>query len=231
MNNSLWLAALVMGWVGSPHCVAMCGPVCATQSNPSQQLAFQIGRMSGYALAGALAGLSVQAVGDWSVHVQGLRPVWAFLHLLFLIMGLWMLIRGDQPGFLVQGLASVWRWMQTRVNTRTSGASWVQSLLLGAVWVFWPCGLLYAALTLAALTGSAWQGGLTMVCFALGSGVVLGLLPWVWRWLQAWRSGESAQRIRQWGIRAAGAVLAAMSAWALWQGLVMSQAPWCITPA
>jgi sulfite exporter TauE/SafE len=230
MNNSLWLAALVMGWVGSPHCVAMCGPVCATQSKVSDQLAFQLGRMSGYAVAGALAGWSIQTVGSWSIHVQSLRPLWSFLHALFLIMGVWMLIRGDQPGFLVHAAAKLWRWMQARVQTRRAGGKGMGSLLLGAVWVFWPCGLLYSALTLAALSGSAWQGALTMVCFALGSGVVLSLLPWLWQRLQAWRNGESAQQVRQWGIRAAGGVLATMSAWALWQGLVMNQAPWCVTP-
>jgi hypothetical protein len=33
-----------------------------------------------------------------------------------------------------------------------------------------------------------------------------------------------------WGIRLAGLALAAVSAWALWMGLVHNQAPWCITP-
>ena len=230
MNHSIWLAALVMGWAGSPHCLAMCGPMCATQSGTTRQFAFQTGRLLGYSLAGALAGVSMQAVGDWSIQVQSFRSLWSFVHILFLILGLVMLLRGDQPGWMVGGAARLWRWVTQRIRPLQASPSWTHSLLMGLIWVFWPCGLLYSALTLAALSASPWQGAITMACFAMGGGVVLSALPWVWQRLQGWRQGESAQRIRHWGIRAAGAVLAAMSGWALWMGLVMNQAPWCVTP-
>lgn len=230
MNHSIWLAALVMGWAGSPHCLAMCGPLCATQSGTTRQFAFQTGRLLGYSLAGALAGVSMQAVGDWSIQVQSFRSLWSFVHILFLILGLIMLLRGDQPGWMVGGAAVLWRWVTQRVRPLQASPSWTRSLLMGLIWVFWPCGLLYSALTLAALSASPWQGAITMACFALGGGVVLSAMPWVWQKLQSSRQGESAQRMRHWGIRAAGAVLAAMSGWALWMGLVMNQAPWCVTP-
>lgn len=231
MNLSLWLAALVMGWAGSPHCLAMCGPLCATQSGTGRQFAFQLGRLTGYALAGALAGVSMQVVGDWSIQVQSFRSLWSFVHILFLILGLIMLVRGDQPGWMVGGAASLWRWVTRRVQPLQASPSWTRSAAMGLVWVFWPCGLLYSALTLAALSASPWHGAITMACFALGGGVVLSAVPWLWQKLNARRQGESAQRLRHWGIRAAGAVLAGMSAWALWMGLVMDQAPWCVTPA
>ena len=56
------LAGLALGWVAIPHCYGMCGPlhvsVCAlhrTQSLKALSL-FNIGRVTGYSLAGLLFG-------------------------------------------------------------------------------------------------------------------------------------------------------------------------------
>ena len=63
MSTALPLAALVMGLAGGPHCAAMCGPACAGVVRMSgRPLAaglwrFQLGRLLGYSLAGAAAGL------------------------------------------------------------------------------------------------------------------------------------------------------------------------------
>ena len=84
-----------------------------------------------------------------------------------------------------------------------------------------PCGLLYSALMVAALTGNALEGALTMACFALGSGLSLGLAPWLLLMLKSLGDGA-------WGIRLAGLALAITSGWALWRGLAHNQAPWCV---
>ena len=86
-----------------------------------------------------------------------------------------------------------------------------------------PCGLLYSAVLVAALSGSPWDGALTMALFALGSSVSLLLGPWL---LLRRRGGASGA----WGIRLAGLALAATSGWALWMGLAHNAAPWCVAP-
>ena len=40
-----------------------------------------------------------------------------------------------------------------------------------------PCGLLYSALLVAALSGGAWQGALSMALFGVGSGIWLLVGP------------------------------------------------------
>jgi uncharacterized protein len=42
-------------------------------------------------------------------------------------------------------------------------------LLLGAIWGWLPCGLVYSMLLVAALAGSPLMGATTMVCFGLGT--------------------------------------------------------------
>ena len=86
-----------------------------------------------------------------------------------------------------------------------------------------PCGLLYSALLVAALTSSMLEGAAVMALFALGSSVLLMAGPWLWLRLRKQGSG-------QWAIRLAGLALLASSVWALWMGLVHDTAPWCLTP-
>ena len=43
------------------------------------------------------------------------------------------------------------------------------SLLLGMIWGWLPCGLIYSMLLVAALAGSAWMGAATLLSFGLGT--------------------------------------------------------------
>ena len=90
-------------------------------------------------------------------------------------------------------------------------------------WAFLPCGLLYSALLVAALSPGLWQGGLVMALFALGSSLSLWAGPCLWRRLGKEGANRSARRL-------AGALLLTTSVWALWMALAHDQAPWCISP-
>jgi sulfite exporter TauE/SafE len=94
---------------------------------------------------------------------------------------------------------------------------------MGVLWALLPCGLLYSALLVAALTSHPIEGAAVMTLFVAGTSVSLMAGPWLWLRLRGSGSGT-------WGIRLAGLALAASSAWALWMGLVHNTAPWCITP-
>jgi sulfite exporter TauE/SafE len=95
--------------------------------------------------------------------------------------------------------------------------------MVGGLWALMPCGLLYSALMVAALTGQPLEGAAVMALFALGSSLSLWVGPWLWLRLQTLGDGG-------WGMRVAGLALAGVSAWALWRGWVHDQAPWCLTP-
>lgn len=95
--------------------------------------------------------------------------------------------------------------------------------LTSSVWALMPCGLLYSALMVAALTSQPLDGAVTMALFALGSSISLWAGPWLFLRMQ--KLGDGA-----WGMRLAGLALACVSGWALWMGLAHDQAPWCVTP-
>ena len=227
MQSSLALTALLMGLVGGPHCVAMCGAACAgigQAAGPRKTtalLTFQLGRILGYALLGALAAASMQGLGWLTVQSAALRPVWSMLHVAALVLGLVLLVQARQPVWLESAGRRVWRAARVLAAGWGGGAP----LVLGTLWALLPCGLLYSALLVAALAGGPVAGASVMALFALGTSVSMLAGPWLWLRLRGAAPGEG-----QWGVRLAGAALAGSAAWALWIGLVHNQAPWCVTP-
>ncbi len=225
MQSSLALTALLMGLVGGPHCVAMCGAACAgigQAAGPNKNsaiLTFQVGRIAGYSLLGGLAAASMQGLGWLTVQSAALRPVWTLFHVAAALLGLVLMVRARQPVWLESAGRKV--WAKARGWGGQSGGA---PLVLGVLWALLPCGLLYSALLVAAMAGGPLDGALVMALFALGTSVTMTAAPWLWLKLRG-RSPDSGA----WGVRIAGAALAASSAWALWMGLVHNTAPWCAT--
>jgi sulfite exporter TauE/SafE len=231
MSSTLLATALLMGLAGGPHCVAMCGAACVAlgSAKPGQVSGtrslwlFQLGRLAGYSALGALAAASMQGLGWLSVQSAALRPVWSLLHVAAAMLGVMLLVQGRQPLWLELGARRVWTRMRVYLTGTGQVAGLTAPLALGTVWALLPCGLLYSALLVAALSADAAQGAGVMALFALGSGLSLMAGPWLWLRLRGPGSG-------QWAVRLAGAALLASSAWALWMGLVHDAAPWCVSP-
>ena len=229
MQSSLALTALLMGLVGGPHCVAMCGAACAGISQaagPHKNSAlwiFQLGRVVGYSALGGMAAASLQGLGWLTVQSAALRPVWSLFHVAALVLGLMLLLQARQPVWFETTARKVWARTRSFAANQGRGAP----LVLGVLWALLPCGLLYSALLVAALAGNSMGGAMVMALFAVGTSVTMVVGPWLFLRLNGspgrWGSG-------QWGVRLAGAALAASSGWALWMALAHNTAPWCATP-
>jgi sulfite exporter TauE/SafE len=176
------LSAAVLGLLGSSHCVVMCGGVVAMtcSSLPLNRrgrvfaqlpyvLAYNAGRVSSYALAGAAIG----ALGSTVAHFAAIER---FQLLLRLAAGAAMLA----VGLYVAGATASLRWVERvaqplwRRVARLAGAlvpvrSPGHAMALGLLWGFMPCGLVYAALALALASGSALAGAATMGAFGIGT--------------------------------------------------------------
>ncbi|HYW58041.1 MAG TPA: sulfite exporter TauE/SafE family protein [Polaromonas sp.] len=224
MQTTLAVTALLMGLVGGPHCLAMCGAACAgigrsaSAGQGTRALwIFQFGRLAGYSALGGLAAASMQGLGWLSIQSAALRPVWTLFHVAAALMGLMLLWQARQPAWLETTGQQVWR----KVRSVTRGSSSGAPLLLGFLWALLPCGLLYSALLVAALTSHAAEGAAVMALFAAGSSVSLMAGPWLWLRLRKPGSG-------QWAIRLAGLALFLVSVAGLRMGLVHNTAPWCL---
>ncbi len=236
--------ALLMGLAGGAHCLAMCAAPCSTvvgqggnaSPNPSraqhsaQRLhwmprtrvvrrgaAFHAGRLCGYAAAGALAALAMDSLAWLTQHTMALRPVWTMAHVAVLAWGLMLLVQARQPLWVERAGRGV--WSRVRPVVHAPGGT----LLAGFLWALMPCGLLYSALLVAALSGGAVQGAVTMLLFGAGSAVWLIAGPWAWTRLKL-----HLNAVREgWGTRIAGGLLSGIAVWALWMDLVYKPSLWC----
>lgn len=223
MQTSMVISAWVMGLVGGPHCLAMCGAACAGISRaagPQGSRAlwtFQFSRMVGYGLMGALAAGSVQGLAWFGANTGVLRPVWTLMHVAALVLGVALMVMARQPAW-VDGLAQgVWRKAKPIMAAMGQKAP----VVLGVGWALMPCGLLYSALLVASLSASVWDGALIMVAFAAGTSVALTAGPWLLLRVRGGQSGALA-------IRLAGLALTATAGWALWMGVTQPTGLWCL---
>lgn len=248
MTGALAATAFIMGLLGSPHCAAMCGSACAALcraagAQPAQAQTITLhpraggstvlpassgavfwlllGRLAGYALAGALAAMAVGGLQWLSGQTAALRPAWTFFQALVFAWGLVLLAFARQPAWLGEKLHALGRhagqWAQPAL--RQAGGQF----LLGTAWTLLPCGLLYSALLMAGLSNGPLAGALTMALFALGSSLGLVLGPLLWQQLQRGR----LSRHEAWGTRLAGLVLMGSACWSIWMQWGHDFLLWC----
>lgn len=222
MQTSMAITALLMGLVGGPHCVAMCGAACAGIGRAAGArstralLSFQLSRMAGYAAFGAIAAGSVQGLAWLGTNTAVLRPVWTMFHVAALLLGAVLLWQARQPAWIENLGQAVWRKARPALATLGPRAP----VVLGVAWALMPCGLLYSALLVASLSANALEGAAIMALFSIGTSVSLTAGPWLLLRLRSARSGA-------WGMRLAGLALAVTSGWALWMGITQPTGLWC----
>lgn len=180
-------------------------------------IVFHTGRLAGYACAGAVAALAMGSLAWLTQQTTALRPVWTLMHVAVMAWGLMMMIQSRQPAWVEQAGRAVW----ARVRPLVGSLGGV--LTAGCLWALMPCGLLYSALLVAALSGGPLEGALTMLLFGIGSAVWLVGGPWMWSRLKGRLDAARAQ----WGTRVAGGLLCAVAAGALWIDLIYKPSLWC----
>lgn len=177
MLETGYLAVFLIGLLGGVHCVGMCGGIVTALSVPSgnpwrdfgRQFAYSAGRISTYALMGCLVG----ALGSASLLFNQILPVQISLYVLANVMLVGM-------GLYLTGITSGLDWME-RLGQRLwprirqlgkpflPVRRWYQALPVGFVWGFLPCGMTYAVLSLALVSGSALKGAGLMLAFGVGT--------------------------------------------------------------
>lgn len=172
MLSSLMLTAFLMGLGGVPHCAAMCGAACAALLPGGVPLLSLFGRCVGYALLGAVAAVGFGVAAQWGRQVSFLQPLWIMAQALALLLGLWLLWSGTMPRQLDTLGQDAYRALRVRLNATPAfhegGAlRAVWPFVAGMAWAMLPCGLLYAAVMIAALAPDALGGGLVMLAFAV----------------------------------------------------------------
>ena len=173
------VSALILGLLGGGHCLGMCGGLMGalTLAIPAEQrgrrlrllLAYNLGRVLSYGSAGVLLG----GLG-WAVAASpGALLMRVLAALLLVVMGLYL--GGWWSGLTVIERAGrgLWRYIQPAASRLLPVSSLPRALLLGALWGWLPCGLVYSTLLWAASQGNAAHSGVLMLAFGIGTWPVL----------------------------------------------------------
>lgn len=177
MSDTAWIAALLLALAGGGHCAGMCGGIVGALSlapgarnRPTAfTLAYHGGRAFSYMSAGALAG----ALGQAGLALRGTlgaqQVLFGFAS--FALLGAGLYVAGYAP-FLrhVEAAGSlIWRRVEPWSRPLIPATTPARAAVLGMLWGWLPCGMVYGALLLALGSGSIAGGALTMGAFALGT--------------------------------------------------------------
>ncbi|MDP5291935.1 sulfite exporter TauE/SafE family protein [Oceanimonas sp. CHS3-5] len=173
------VAALLIGFLGAGHCIAMCGGVAAAFSMAIPQtqrrwqwlylLSYNAGRIASYALAGALVGGVFAGLADISLGKQGLLWLRGLAGIMMILLGLY-LARWWNGLLALERLGNgLWRHIKPLAGRFVPFRHPLAALPFGMIWGWLPCGLVYSALTWSAVSGGAAQGALVMALFGLGT--------------------------------------------------------------
>ena len=207
-TETSYLAAFLVGLFGGVHCVGMCGGIVGALSfglpdelrqQPRRMLpyllAYNLARITSYVLAGIMFGgisalaMQLVAINQLQQWLQVIAGV--FMILLGLYVGGWwrVLLRLEQAGSII------WRQIEPLGRRFLPVHSVWHAFILGLLWGWLPCGLVYSVLIWSIASGGAVPGGLLMLSFGLGTLpnlLAMGLFaatisrwvryPWV-RWL------------------------------------------------
>ncbi|MGY8525216.1 sulfite exporter TauE/SafE family protein [Paracidovorax citrulli] len=226
MTEAVLLSVFLLALLGGAHCAAMCGGVAmAVTPGPqafagtapaasivrwgtprqwlSQTLAMHAGRLTAYAIAGAvLGGLGA---GAWQANYLPVqRLLFAAGSAMLALSGLAVLsgrpllssaLERVAGPVAARFLATPLRWLAASGAPATSqargSAAGVRHTLVrrytgGLLWGMVPCGMVYSALSLALLAGSAASGALVMLAFGLGTLPNLMVISGLAGQLRAW---------------------------------------------
>ena len=174
MPESSYLALFLIGFLGGTHCVGMCGGIVSALSmgdgsRPALHLAYNLGRIVSYAVAGAIAG----ALGGASLALSGQLPIrivlFVLANLMLVALGLYLLGVTRALAFTERFGHKLWRHVQPLSRRFLPARSVAQAFPLGLLWGWLPCGLVYSALITALTSGSALSGAGLMLAFGLGT--------------------------------------------------------------
>jgi len=177
-----YLSAFLVGLLGGVHCVGMCGGIISAltfglaethrRSIVSMlpfQLTYNLGRVTSYLLAGAV-------MGGLGMLLAQLMPVYYAQRFLLVLAGIFMILLGLYLGgwwMLLNRLekagAGLWRRLEPLGRRLIPVNSPPQAFIVGLIWGWIPCGLVYSMLVNAISTGGALQGAGLMLAFALGT--------------------------------------------------------------
>ena len=177
LDLPILFSSFMFGFLGGTHCVGMCGGLCAAFSlqlppNISRHqliLLLNVGRLTSYVIIGLLFGLLGQ-IGANTVVGNEIRTIlFVFAQILLIFAGLYLSGLFSAFAKIEKVGVPIWRKLQPIMQRFLPIQSVSGSLIVGALWGWIPCGLVYSVSANALASGHLLSGALIMLAFGLGT--------------------------------------------------------------
>ncbi|MFS4456017.1 sulfite exporter TauE/SafE family protein [Maribacter sp. 2304DJ31-5] len=166
------LPAILLGLMGSLHCVGMCGPIAFmlpvdrgnTIKGLGQTLLYHLGRLTAYSIIGLIFGLLGKGLYVFGMQ-QKLSIGIGILMILIVLLPyrVFNKYNGSKP------IHRIISKLKNRLGRELKKKTPDTFLTIGFLNGFLPCGLVYMALFGAIAMGNPWEGSLFMALFGLGT--------------------------------------------------------------
>ncbi len=176
-------AAFVAGLAGSAHCFGMCGGIAAALglrarsgtaggrvlTAMARAMVYHTGRLLSYAIAGALAGLLGELVWRALDLAQAGRLLRMAAGVLLVTLAVGLISGRRSTGGIERLGGLLWSRLAPTAERLARGGGVMEALLLGGLWGWLPCGLVYSMLLLAAASAEVTMGAMIMLAFGAGT--------------------------------------------------------------
>lgn len=164
----LYSTALLLGFMGSLHCLGMCGPIAMASVNRKskffiQGIFYNLGRITTYAILGIAFGLLGE--GLW---LMGLQQITSISIGILLLVSLLTGLKKLKP-LINSFYKPVTNFVKSYFNKFIGKHSWDSRFILGLINGLLPCGLVYIAIAGAIATADFAQSALFMLIFGIGT--------------------------------------------------------------
>jgi sulfite exporter TauE/SafE len=169
--------ALTTGFLGSLHCIGMCGPICLSlpfnHSDPMKKflsiILYNTGRILTYSILGLLIGIFGKGF-----ELIGLQQVISIVSGVLIIAYI-VFFPGFKIKFLPSGMLSS---LKMKIHQLFQQKRWASMFFLGTLNGILPCGLVYVAIMGALATGEPSSGAEFMLFFGIGTLPAMISLPY-----------------------------------------------------
>lgn len=176
-NNLIYLTAFLIGIAGSIHCIGMCSSIIIILSinvkdtNKKKYLiiCYNIGRIFSYSIIGLIGGIFGTTLFNLSNNVILASTIKLFSGTIITLLGLYLLGLSNKFLFIEKFLSKIFYNLTPFYKKIISVKTYWKALLIGLLWGYIPCGLVYSVFIWALSSGDIIKSCLLMTFFGLGT--------------------------------------------------------------
>lgn len=170
----MYIAGFLIGFLGSLHCLGMCGPIAMAMHTRSgyKSVVYNLGRVISYASIGAIFGILGSGASLFGLQQQ--LSIGAGV----VVLSIAFFPKLQSSRLLIPWQNHILAPLRKVLSLAVNKQSLASFLFAGVLNGLLPCGLVYLAVSTAIASGSVFDSMITMIGFGLGTWPMMLAIGW-----------------------------------------------------